>query len=79
MPADRHVVVGLAPLGTPAGPLGHTKSTNPARIAENLDVFDFQLTAEELSVVDKLETGKRGGPEPEDVTLANFGQPIPEG
>ena len=54
------------------------KSTKPQRIAENLDVFDFQLTAGELAAIDNLEIGKRGGPEPEDVTLASFGKPIPE-
>jgi diketogulonate reductase-like aldo/keto reductase len=54
------------------------KSTKPQRIAENLDVFDFQLTADELAAIDDLEIGKRGGPEPEDVTLASFGKPIPE-
>ncbi|MBB2948868.1 diketogulonate reductase-like aldo/keto reductase [Actinoplanes lutulentus] len=54
------------------------KSTNPKRIAENFDVFGFDLTAEELAAIDALDTGKRGGPEPTAVTLANFGMPIPE-
>ena len=54
------------------------KSTNPARITENLNVFDFELTDTELSALDRLETGKRGGPEPENIPLANFGTPIPE-
>ena len=54
------------------------KSTKPARIAENLDVFDFNLTDTEIAALDRLETGKRGGPQPEDVSLANFGTPIPE-
>jgi diketogulonate reductase-like aldo/keto reductase len=54
------------------------KSTKPARIRENLDVFDFELTGEDLAALDALETGKRGGPEPETVTLAAFGRPIPE-
>jgi diketogulonate reductase-like aldo/keto reductase len=54
------------------------KSTRPERIAQNLDVFDFELTADELAAIDGLETGKRGGPEPENITLANFGLPIPE-
>ncbi|NQX28217.1 aldo/keto reductase [Microbacteriaceae bacterium VKM Ac-2854] len=54
------------------------KSVKPARIAENIDVFDFELTAEELASIDALETGTRGGPEPEAITMAAFGRPIPE-
>jgi diketogulonate reductase-like aldo/keto reductase len=54
------------------------KSTKPHRIAENFDVFDFQLTADELAAIDRLDTGKRGGPEPADITLAASGRPIPE-
>ena len=54
------------------------KSTKPHRIAENFDVFDFELGAQEITAIDGLDTGKRGGPEPEDITLAAFGRPIPE-
>ncbi|MEU6493499.1 aldo/keto reductase [Streptomyces sp. NPDC046994] len=54
------------------------KSTRHERIAENLDVFDFELTADELAALDALETGRRGGPEPETVTLAAYGRAIPE-
>ena len=54
------------------------KSTNPRRIAENFDVFDFQLTDEQLDAIDGLDTGQRGGPEPADITLAAFGRSIPE-
>lgn len=34
------------------------KSTNPARIKGNLDIFDFELTGEEMSALYKLDTGK---------------------
>ncbi|MFC8263944.1 aldo/keto reductase [Streptomyces sp. NPDC057291] len=54
------------------------KSTKRHRIAENIDVFDFALTADELKALDALETGRRGGPEPTNVTLAAYGRAIPE-
>lgn len=54
------------------------KSVKPARIAENFDVFDFTLTAEEVEAIDGLETGVRGGPAPEAITLEAFGRAIPE-
>ena len=54
------------------------KSTKPARIAENLDVFDFELTGEQLAAIDGLDTDRRGGPQPSDITLETFGREIPE-
>lgn len=57
---------------------GIPKSTRRHRIAENFDVFDFELTADELSAIDQLDTGKRGGPDPEVITLESFGREIPE-
>jgi len=54
------------------------KSTKAHRIAENFDVFDFVLTQDELTAIDALDTGTRGGPEPADITLETFGRPIPE-
>jgi len=54
------------------------KSTKPARIAENIDVFDFDLSGDQLAAIDGLDTGTRGGPEPADITLATYGMPIPE-
>ena len=54
------------------------KSTRPERIAENFDVFDFALNAGQMTAIDELDTGVRGGPEPEAVTLETFGREIPE-
>ena len=54
------------------------KSTKPHRIAENIDVFDFELTGDELTAIDALDTGRRGGPEPDVITLEAFGREIPE-
>ncbi|TDQ00678.1 diketogulonate reductase-like aldo/keto reductase [Labedaea rhizosphaerae] len=54
------------------------KSTRPERIAENFAVFDFDLTDAELTAIDAVDTGVRGGPEPDAVTLEAFGRDIPE-
>lgn len=47
---------------------GHSaipKSVHADRIAENFDVFDFTLTDHEVAAIDGLDTGERGGPDPE--------------
>lgn len=54
------------------------KSTKAARIAENFDVFDFELSDRQLAAIDALDTGVRGGPEPDSITLENYGRAIPE-
>ena len=54
------------------------KSTKPGRIAENIDVFDFELSADNMTAIDDLDTGRRGRPEPNAITLENFGREIPE-
>lgn len=54
------------------------KSTKPSRLAENFDLFDFELSADEMAAIDGLDTGRRGGPEPDAITLEAFGREIPE-
>jgi diketogulonate reductase-like aldo/keto reductase len=48
------------------------KSVHPERIAENFDVFDFALTSGEVQAIDALETGERGGWDPDQVSLETF-------
>jgi diketogulonate reductase-like aldo/keto reductase len=54
------------------------KSTNPARIAENFDVFGFELSAAELAAIDALDTGVRSGPDPDVARPERFAMVIPE-
>ena len=54
------------------------KSTRPSRITENINVFDFELSTDEMAAIDGLDTGHRGGPEPDAITLEAFGREIPE-
>ena len=41
-----------------------SRSTNPERIASNLDVFGFELTADEIAALDSLDNGTRFRPDP---------------
>ncbi|GIT81484.1 oxidoreductase [Leifsonia sp. LS1] len=43
------------------------KSSTPARIRENLDVFGFVLDADDLAAIAGLETGERTGKDPDDL------------
>ncbi|WP_275166768.1 aldo/keto reductase [Citrobacter koseri] len=55
-------------IGTSAIP----KSVNPVRIVENFNIFDFTLTTDEVAAITALDTGERGGPDPELVSAKFF-------
>jgi 2,5-diketo-D-gluconate reductase A len=44
------------------------KSVTPSRVRENLDVFDVELSDDDLATIAELENGTRTGPDP-----SNFG------
>jgi len=54
------------------------KSTNPGRIRENFDVFDFVLTDAQITAIDDLDTGFRNGPDPDGADTSRFERVIPE-
>lgn len=41
------------------------KSSHPARVKENIDIFDFQLTQDEVQAISALDTGVRLGSDPD--------------
>jgi 2,5-diketo-D-gluconate reductase A len=43
------------------------KSATPQRIRENLEVFGFELDADDLAAIASLETGERTGKDPDDL------------
>ncbi len=41
------------------------KSATPARVRENIDVFDFELAEDDMTVIGGMHTGQRIGPDPD--------------
>ncbi|SDB86410.1 Aldo/keto reductase [Sanguibacter gelidistatuariae] len=48
------------------------KSNNPERIAANLDLFGFELSAAEVALIDGLESGKSLGSDPATAEFSQF-------
>jgi diketogulonate reductase-like aldo/keto reductase len=49
-----------------------------ARIRENAAVFHFHLEPEDMELINSLDTGKRGGLSPDEVTIQRFDFKIPD-
>ena len=41
------------------------KSVTPSRIRDNINIFDFKLSAEDIAAIDALNMNKRSGPDPD--------------
>lgn len=48
-----------------SGLIAIPKSSTPERIFQNIDIFDFELSSEEMARIDGLGTDNRVGPDPE--------------
>jgi 2,5-diketo-D-gluconate reductase A len=46
------------------------KSVTPERMRENFDVFDFELSDDDLAAIAGLDRGERGGPDPDEFSMA---------
>ncbi len=41
------------------------KSVTPSRMKENFEIFDFELSADDMSAIETLDRGERVGPDPD--------------
>jgi 2,5-diketo-D-gluconate reductase A len=47
------------------GDIVFPKSVTPARIKENIDIFDFELSGEDVEAISALNKSQRTGPDPD--------------
>jgi 2,5-diketo-D-gluconate reductase A len=47
------------------GDIVFPKSVTPSRIKENIDIFDFELSAEDVAAISALDRSERTGPDPD--------------
>lgn len=52
-----------------SGTIVFPKSSTPERIAQNFDVFGFELSADEMAAIDGLDRGLRVGADPDTATF----------
>ncbi|MFF2483829.1 aldo/keto reductase [Paenibacillus sp. NPDC058071] len=45
------------------------KSVTPSRIEENFNVFDFELSADDIAAIDQLNKNRRKGPNPNEMNV----------
>jgi len=51
------------------GDIVFPKSVTPARIRENIDIFDFELSAQDMETISALNKDQRTGPDPDTFDL----------
>jgi len=47
------------------GDIVFPKSVTPARISENIEIFDFELSGEDVEAISALNRNERTGPDPD--------------
>ena len=47
------------------GDIVFPKSVTPSRIRENIDIFDFELTGDDVEAISALNRNERTGPDPD--------------
>jgi diketogulonate reductase-like aldo/keto reductase len=48
------------------------KSIQEERIKANIGIFDFSLDSQDMAQIDAMDTGKRSGPDPEQVNANTY-------